>query len=718
MRVKAFNLFLISLLSLYFELLLIRWLSSEIRIFAYFKNLPLMACLFGLGVGMSLARSNKDWTKWFPLGFVALTAVICLAEPLHLVHITFLDPAEYYTLGHQVLDYRATTSYWQRVIMLIPGLITLLGVFYVTVVTFLSLGQKVGKALDEFPPLQGYSINVAASLTGVALFSLLSFLSTKPFLWVILGSLMCVWFYRKPWQIVSLVACMALSFGMDNKDSIWSPYYRVDLKELEIPADGASPRKIYGTNILVNHDAFQGAYDNSKKFLESLTTEQKKSVLDYYDLLYEIIGDKPRSVLILAAGSGNDVAAALRHGATRVDCVEIDPRIAALGKALHPERPYDDPRVHVYVDDARAFMHKTHEKYDLVDFAYLDSHSAFSSMSSLRLDNYVYTKESFEDGVKLLKPGGQMSVTFYAVKYWQIVRIFKTLLAATGLEPVGFWSKNGSGLTFFYGPIADAETITQKLGYKPFTKKEAELGLQMEGASFPSIEITSDDWPFLFLRRRAVDYIYGAGMLLCLLAGYRVISTTMKASQEPLGKTMFCLGAAFMLVETKSISQVALLLGTTWVVNSAIISGILIMILFANLLVTKWKPKKLGPLYGVTMLLLFATYFVPLAAFSGLPYWIKLIAGSGFLSAPLFCAALIFASTFDKVKSAPTALGMNLLGALIGGALEYLSMATGIAALNVVAALIYALAWWFWTQNNMSSAESAPAVVSVEEAKS
>ncbi|MEZ4545440.1 MAG: hypothetical protein R3C24_16285 [Cyanobacteriota/Melainabacteria group bacterium] len=63
---KKLELFIISLLSLYLELVIIRWLSSEIRIFAYFKNVPLMACLFGLGLGMALGMSDKKLARWFP----------------------------------------------------------------------------------------------------------------------------------------------------------------------------------------------------------------------------------------------------------------------------------------------------------------------------------------------------------------------------------------------------------------------------------------------------------------------------------------------------------------------------------------------------------------------------------------------------------------------------------------------------------------------------
>src|SRR5262249_23651664 len=160
--------------------------------------------------------------------------------------------------------------------------------------------------------------------------------------------------------------------------------------------------------------------------LAKLSPGQYAKLFQHYNQLYELIGAKPRSILILAAGAGNDVAVALRNGALDVDAVDIDPVIVGLGKKLHVEKPYADPRVHVIIDEARAFLRRAEKKYDLINFAYLDSHSAFSSMSSIRLDNYVYTVESFRDALRLLKPDGIMAVTFCTTSVWQVARLEKT----------------------------------------------------------------------------------------------------------------------------------------------------------------------------------------------------------------------------------------------------------------------------------------------------
>src|SRR5919204_624219 len=50
-RALSLRLFLLSFLILFLEVVLIRWVSTEIRVFAYIKNLPLLASFLGLGLG-------------------------------------------------------------------------------------------------------------------------------------------------------------------------------------------------------------------------------------------------------------------------------------------------------------------------------------------------------------------------------------------------------------------------------------------------------------------------------------------------------------------------------------------------------------------------------------------------------------------------------------------------------------------------------------------
>jgi len=698
---KGVDLFLISLLSLYFELVVIRWLSSEIRIFAYFKNIPLLACLFGLGLGMALAKGKHDIAKWFPAGLAVITFVICLAAPLHYVHVLFVVPMDNYLIGN--FSPQSAAPFDIGVMMLV-GLLVLVGVFYLLTFSFMAIGQKLGQLFCEFSPLVAYSINITGSLVGIALFSLVSFLSWSPPYWILLGVVLCTWFYRKPDQLACLVISLAASFILTDPQVIWSPYYRVSLLKTKIPADGSNPGFDYGYNVEVNYDTIEGCYNNNPNFLSKLTKAQSRCITDYYETPYVALGDKPRDVLILAAGAGNDSAAALSHGAKTIDAVDIDPVISRLGYNTHPERPYQDPRVHVIVDDARAFLKRTKKKYDLIVFSYLDSHSALSAMSSLRLDNYVYTMESFRDAARLLKPDGVMAVTFYPLRWYHLAHVVHALEQGTQEHPIGVYSRLGNGPTFLLGPGLNPEVVKQS-GLKPFQLDVFFPEWKISQSDWDGIDPTTDDWPFLFRKNRGLTWTYIVGLLATLLLGWRLVVRCFgNFKSSAIGLTMFFLGAAFMLIETKSITQMALLLGTTWLINSIVIAAVLLMILLANITQMRLNFKNVTLPYSFLFGLLALSFLFPIGTLHGMSIVTRTLAGSAILSAPILFAAIIFAITFSKVENSYMCLGMNLLGTLVGGVLENLSMVFGVNAMNVIAAILYFLAWFYYRKATSTTA--------------
>ncbi len=307
-RSPGLDLFLISFLSLYLELLVIRWLASEIRIFAYFKNVPLMASLFGLGLGMALAGRRFNLTPYFPISFLAVAALISLAEPLGLVHVTFLDPLEHQLLGGVGLSHMEASSLASYLGKGIFGLFVLVAVFYLIVIMFMSIGQELGRLFDRFRPLSAYSINVGGAILGIALFSAMSFLCYPPYVWVGTAAVLSLWFYRRPHHWVVLAAAVAIVLATQQAHIHWSPYYRISVSPALIHGDKGDKPHRYGYQINVNHDAMEGAYDNSPLALVALSDSQRKKVLDFYEMVYAVLGDGPRSVLILAAG-----LATMRH---------------------------------------------------------------------------------------------------------------------------------------------------------------------------------------------------------------------------------------------------------------------------------------------------------------------------------------------------------------------------------------------------------------------
>src|SRR5262249_40950644 len=132
--------------------------------------------------------------------------------------------------------------------------------------------------------------------------------------------------------------------------------------------------------------------------------------LSQYDLP-PLFHPNPQRYLIVGAGAGNDAAGGVRHGVQQTTAVEIDPAIIAFGRAYPPEHPYASPSVRIVNDDARSFFATTKERFDVIAFGLLDSHTT-TAMTNARLDHYVYTRESIARAASLLADGGIVVLSF------------------------------------------------------------------------------------------------------------------------------------------------------------------------------------------------------------------------------------------------------------------------------------------------------------------
>jgi predicted membrane-bound spermidine synthase len=209
----------------------------------------------------------------------------------------------------------------------------------------------------------------------------------------------------------------------------WSPYQKVEY------ADNTKTSKLPRRGVWVNGIEHQRMDDR----------EQLDDTV--YTYPFKMRSDRPelppyRNILILGAGNGNDAAAALMRGAVHVDAVEIDPVIAALGFEDHPLKPYKDPRVHLIVDDGRAFMTRTNEKYDLIIFALTDSLVKVSSMSQLRLENYLFTEQAVKRAFDLLSNEGDLFFYNYYREQWVVDKLAAMIQRATGFNPVKWVNKD------------------------------------------------------------------------------------------------------------------------------------------------------------------------------------------------------------------------------------------------------------------------------------
>ena len=686
MRFKknSWELLLISFIALFLELAIIRWLSAEVRIFAYFKNLPLMAAFLGFGIGFFLYKKSDLVFPWFPRLACILIIIIAWANSLGITHVIFIDPRQYFLLGVGLGDHAVQSV--PSLFKTFKAIFVIVSLFFLTMAIFAALTSKIGELLNQEKPLAGYSINVVGSLLGIAGFSIVSYLEWSPVIWLILVFLPLLYFYRNHIKLSAVYFILTIAFTFianDVNPAIWSPYYRIALHKTSSPQE---PLEIV---LWVNYDGFQSIHDLSRQHIGQFPEKIQKEYTHHYNIPYLLTKKKIESVLILGGGAGNDAAAALRNGASHVDVVEIDPVIARIGRELHPEKPYTSEKVHLYIDDARSFLQKTKQKYDMVVFATLDSHTVFSSLSSLRLDNFVFTRESLLNAKNTLNPGGGIVINFFVTKAWLYLRHFNTLKEVAGVQPLIYGSPASQETILLAGDIFDKNRNPGITNYLPLDAPSDAL----------TVEPTSDDWPFLFLEKRGIPFHY----LLPLFTVFALAFIPLKMSRirvRDINWHLFFMGAAFLLIETKAVTTLALIFGSTWMVNSIVFSSVLIMILLANLLTERLSFLSFTSLYlGLSATLLF-NYFFNFNMLNHLEWNIRVLSGGFVTGLPLFFAALIFARAFAVVESPSLALASNLFGALVGGLLEYLDMWTGLRWLNLIALALYGLSFVFLYVHN------------------
>jgi hypothetical protein len=355
-----------------------------------------------------------------------------------------------------------------------------------------------------------------------------------------------------------------------------------------------------------------------------------------------------------------------------------------LGRQWHPEKPYSSPQVHLYVDDARSFLQKNHQKYDLIVFATLDSHTVFSSLSSLRLDNFVFTKESLLSAKSQLNPAGGIAINFFKTKDWLFSRHLSTLEEATGQSPLIYASPTNDEVLLLAGRGFDPRRPLGTTNYTTMT---------VPSPAIP-VESTSDDWPFLFLEKRGFPFHYLLPLLIIFAISFLPLLRS-GLQLRAINGQLFFMGAAFFLIETKAVTMLALIFGATWMVNSIVIGSVLVTILFANLLASHRLLLGYPALYSCLFFSLLFNYFFPFDLLNRMNWYQRVFASGIIIALPLFFAALIFAKAFATVISPSWALASNLLGGLIGGLLEYLDMWAGLRTLNLIALLLYVISFVF-----------------------
>lgn len=213
----------------------------------------------------------------------------------------------------------------------------------------------------------------------------------------------------------------------------------------------------------------------------------------------------------------------------------------------------------------------------------------------------------------------------------------------------------------------------------------------------PGLRVAEDVWPFLYLRNPMIPGLSWRGIAVIGLLSLGMLTLfgwrSARGQLTRLDAGMFLLGAGFMLLETKAVVHMALIFGSTWIVNTVVFSAVLVMILAANLWVLKRKPAGVAPFYFVLLAALIVNIALPLDSFLGWPQIVQGIAAGALVLSPILCAGVIFAKLFEKAARPERALAYNTAGAILGGLAETCSLLIGFQWLLAVAGAIYLASW-------------------------
>lgn len=660
-------------MGLFGELMIIRIHSSLFQLFAHFKNVSLLSCFLGLGIGYATGKKAPQMMP-VALGLMAvqLTILTVLVRVSDLNYILFYPSFEGGDIGFYMGLFQSKNI---ADFLLSYGMLAF--AFTFNVICFIPLGQIAARLMDKMPNLQAYGWNLFGSLVGIALFTAMAACWTTPVVWFGLYSLMFIGLVgrlsAKTATISSALALVAMAllslpshpFRIDT----YSPY---QILSLIIDRDD---RRLFASNTW-----FQSMLDLRPEFVQRRQDFQDEA--DYYDLPYKF-KPNPQNVLVVGSGTGNDVAAALRNGAAHVDAVEIDPAIIDIGRNLHPENPYENPKVTVINDDARSFIKRSNSQYDLIIYGLLDSSTVMGGNSAgMRVDSYVWTIDAFKEAKKKLAPDGMIAMTVCMAR--QVgPKVFAMLKDVHGKPPLVYETVWDAGFMFLVGENIQRPATAPR--FKEFTE-------DFGGVNAIS-DIATDDWPFLFLFKRKYPYFYAAILAVLMAISTYLLKSSVSTQERKISWQFFFLGAGFMLIETKGITELCLAFGSTWIVNAAVIAAILLLAFLANL----WVLKKGVLNKTLSYVMLIASLCGGIAFSITHPTFetatIERVVSTFVVTLPLFFSGFVFSSELKNCESLPQAMYSNLLGAMLGGFVEYNAMYFGYRWLYYLAIAVYVAAF-------------------------
>ena len=648
-RAVVLRLILGSALMLFLELALIRWLGANVVHLSYFTNFVLLGSFLGIGLGFLISRKSWSILPYTPVLLALL--VVCVR----------FFPVSIDRAGADLIFFTALKTTGPPAWVILPI------IFALTAAVLAGPAEVVGRCFAQLQPLTAYRWDLVGSLIGISLFTALSFVWAPSVVW---GSLVAVGFAlvvsgRGRWLAVAAGGVMVAALLVETMTPgvSWSPYYKVTTETKTDPE--------YGERVQISINGVP------HQTMSSANWKLNRASVIYGAPYAHRDGGPLDDVLIIGAGSGSDVGITLEEGARNVDAVDIDPRLVQIGVEQNPDRAYQNPGVTRYINDGRAFLENTDKKYDLILFALPDSLALVSGASQIRLESFLFTEEALRSARDHLTDDGMFAMYNYYREDWLIDRLGGTAAAAFGHDPC---------IDLFRGASA-VVAVAKDPDNQVCSAENYALP-----ASYP--DPVHDNAPFLYYDGGMIPAIYLwalGGILVISLLLVRTIGGPFRAMRPY--ADLFFMGAAFLLLETKNIATFANLFGTTWIVNAMVFGGVLVIVLAAVETTRRFRTPPLPTVFAMIAASLALAYVVKPEWLLGLSFGPRLAAATLLAFIPIYLANIAFAKRFAEVANPQSAFGLNLLGAMVGGCLEYAALLTGYRNLLIVVAALYFVAF-------------------------
>jgi MFS family permease len=232
--------------------------------------------------------------------------------------------------------------------------------------------------------------------------------------------------------------------------SAWNIFSRIEF--FDLPRSASRKRPEVGF-VIDAGTAYSGLPNLNPDFRQVMAT--MTDPMDF-DSQVAYLGRVKPNILIIGSGAGGQVLDAVQFGAGRISAIEINPIINDTITRRYKDRwggLFDQPNVNLVTAEARSYVRRSRNTYDAIISEHTISNSAIASGALALTENYVLTREAFEDYYNHLSPDG---VIFFTRPQTQIPRLFAT--GREVLEAHGVKDLRAHFYAFGGRPGADAKT--------------------------------------------------------------------------------------------------------------------------------------------------------------------------------------------------------------------------------------------------------------------